>query len=310
SAPLIAIVGATGTQGGSVVRALADSERPYRVRGFTRDGAKPAALELSELGVEVVVVSLVVENKDEVYKAFTGATFAFVRCSLQFDSLTGIAEGRLLIDAAKAGGVAGIVWSGLPSITKLSGGKFTHVWHFDGKAVVTSYGRQSGVPFVDVQAGAYATNFFAPPYAPTKQDDGSFELTLPSDPTTVIPFIDTVRDYGTFVRYVLEQDVFPDGAEFVAYGEHITVQDLVLQWSQGTGKTIKFKQIPSKQFKEILEGAGFPPHIVLDMSEAAMAWNEFGCQFCFSKPVGVTYPTLCHFRERHSDPPRLGETPA
>ncbi|KAJ7232448.1 hypothetical protein B0H12DRAFT_976180, partial [Mycena haematopus] len=57
-----------------------------------------------------------------------------------------IAEGRLLLNAAKAAGVADIVRSGLPSISKLSGGKFTHVWNFDGKALVTSYGLHSGVP--------------------------------------------------------------------------------------------------------------------------------------------------------------------
>jgi uncharacterized protein YbjT (DUF2867 family) len=81
SAPLIAVVGATGAQGGSVVRALAESDKSYRVRGFTRDATKPAALELSKLGVAVFVVSLVVENKEEMYKAFVGADFAFVHCS-------------------------------------------------------------------------------------------------------------------------------------------------------------------------------------------------------------------------------------
>ncbi|KAJ7232451.1 hypothetical protein B0H12DRAFT_192213 [Mycena haematopus] len=278
SAPLVAVVGATGTQGGSVVRALADSPKPYRVRGFTRDAAKPAALELAKLGVEVVVVSLVVENRDEVFKAFAGADFAFLVTNfwehLSVERET--AEGRLLIDASKAAAVSGIIWSGLPSITTLSNNKYTHVWHFDGKAAVTAYGRASGVPFVDVQAGAYATNFFKPPFAPVKQDDGSFVLALPLDPKAEIPLIDTVRDYGTWVRYVIELEKFPDGKEFVAHGEHISVQDLVLQWSQGTGKTITFKQIPSKQHEETLERAGFPPHIVLDLSESLMAWNEFG----------------------------------
>lgn len=78
SATLVTVVGATGTQGGSVINALVESDKPYRVRGFTRDGAKPAAQELVKLGVEVVVVSLVVEN-EEVYKAFVAADVAFVR---------------------------------------------------------------------------------------------------------------------------------------------------------------------------------------------------------------------------------------
>jgi len=79
SAPLVAVVGATGNQGGSVIKALAESDKPYRVRAFTRDATKLAALELIKLGVDVVAVSLVVENKEEVYKVFVGADVAFVR---------------------------------------------------------------------------------------------------------------------------------------------------------------------------------------------------------------------------------------
>lgn len=78
SACLVAVVGATGNQGGSVVNGLEESDKPYRVRAFTRDATKPAAQALVKRGVEVVTVSLVVENKEEVYKAFAGADVAFV----------------------------------------------------------------------------------------------------------------------------------------------------------------------------------------------------------------------------------------
>jgi uncharacterized protein YbjT (DUF2867 family) len=78
SAPLVAVVGATGNQGGSVIKALAESSRPYRVRAFTRDATKPAAQALVKIGVEVVVISLVVDNVQHVRKAFEGANMAFV----------------------------------------------------------------------------------------------------------------------------------------------------------------------------------------------------------------------------------------
>ncbi|KAJ6542809.1 hypothetical protein B0H19DRAFT_1268014 [Mycena capillaripes] len=61
----------------------------------------------------------------------------------------------MLIDAAKAADVKGVVSSGLVSITKLSGGKYAQTYHFDGK----EYGRTSGVPFVNVLAGFYASSF-------------------------------------------------------------------------------------------------------------------------------------------------------
>ncbi|KAJ7671415.1 NAD(P)-binding protein [Mycena polygramma] len=278
SAPLVAVVGAIGVQGGSVVKALAESDKQYRVRGFTRDGAKPAAQNLSKLGVEIFVVSFVVENKAEVYKAFVGANFAFLMTNFweHLDKDREINEGKLLVDAAKAGGVSRIVWSGLPSITKLTGGKFVNVYHWDSKAAVTEYGRQSGVPFVDVQAGFYGTNLLTSPVFLAKQDDGSFAMPLPMKPTATVPFIDTEEDYGLFVREVLERPVFPDGAEILAYSETLAAQDLAKQVGKATGKTVVYREIPIEQFTKGVQALGLPPHIVLDMTESFQSWAEFG----------------------------------
>ncbi|KAJ7084956.1 NAD(P)-binding protein [Mycena epipterygia] len=280
SAPLVAVVGATGTQGGSVIKALAESDKTYRVRAFTRDPKKPAALELVKLGVEVVGVSLVVENKDEVFKAFVGADVAFLVTNFweHLNMEKEVEEGKLLIDAAKAGGVSRIVWSGLQSISEDSGGKYTHVWHFDSKALVTAYGRNSGVPFVDLQAGAYGTNWLAPPFVPVKQENGSFALTVPMGPESVVPFIDAAHDYGLYVRVLLEMPVFPDGSEFLAYGENITLGDMVLQLSQATGKKIVFKPSSAEQLKQDTTALGLPPHAVLDLVEVLQFFAEFGCQ--------------------------------
>jgi len=76
SAPLVAVVGATGQQGGSVVAVLKASTKQYRIRAFTRDATKPAAQALAEDGVEVVAVNIVVENSDAVRKAFEGVDIA------------------------------------------------------------------------------------------------------------------------------------------------------------------------------------------------------------------------------------------
>ncbi|KAK7065009.1 NmrA domain-containing protein [Favolaschia claudopus] len=278
TAPLVAVVGATGNQGGSVIHALAESRKPYRIRGFTRDATKPAAQELAKLGVEIFVVSLVVENKDKVYEAFVGADFAFLVTNFweHVDVDREVAEGKLLIDAAKSASITRVVWSGLPSFNKLSHGKYKNVYHFDGKALITEYGRHSGVPFVDVQAGFYGSNFLGPLGAPKKQANGSYLFAFPAKPETLIPFIDVVRDYGMFVRYVLEMEVFPDGGEYVAHGETITYRDLVSQWSEETGKTIVHVEISPRQFKEGLEDADLPSHVVLDYVEFSLAWNEFG----------------------------------
>ena len=79
TAPLVAVVGATGVQGGSAIRELARSDKAYRIRGFTRDPTKPAAEEIKKIGVEVVKADFLHENAQDVKDAFKGADIAFVR---------------------------------------------------------------------------------------------------------------------------------------------------------------------------------------------------------------------------------------
>lgn len=56
---IITVFGATGVQGGSVIKAiLADSKlaNEFKIRGITRDTSKPAAQALASQGAELVSV--------------------------------------------------------------------------------------------------------------------------------------------------------------------------------------------------------------------------------------------------------------
>jgi uncharacterized protein YbjT (DUF2867 family) len=58
---IFVIFGATGQQGGALIRYLhghAEFSSTYRLRGVTRDGSKPAAVKLKQEGVEIVEVSI------------------------------------------------------------------------------------------------------------------------------------------------------------------------------------------------------------------------------------------------------------
>ncbi|KAK7040440.1 NmrA domain-containing protein [Favolaschia claudopus] len=130
SAPLVAVVGATGVQGGSVIKALLDSSKPYRIRAL----------------------SITLENAKEVVKAFTGADVVFLVTNFfeHLDADRETAEGKMMIDAAKSACVTAIVWSGLPNCAKISNGKYTHA------AVVSEYGRQCGSPIQRKDDGSFA----------------------------------------------------------------------------------------------------------------------------------------------------------
>ncbi|EJD39212.1 NmrA-like protein [Auricularia subglabra TFB-10046 SS5] len=162
SAPLVAVV-ATGVQGGSVIRNLIESDKPYRLRGLTRSASKSGALELKELEVEVISVTIEPGNDAAVRTAFEGAEVVFAMTNFweHTDPAREIAQGKLMVDAAKAAGAQLLVWSGLEDVARGTGGKYTHLYHFDGKAAVTAYARTQ-LPTVDVQARFYMTNFADP----------------------------------------------------------------------------------------------------------------------------------------------------
>ncbi|KAJ7185111.1 NAD(P)-binding protein [Mycena haematopus] len=279
SAPLVAVVGATGLQGGSVIKALSESDKPYRIRGFTRDPTKPAAETLKKKGVEMVAVDLVLENKEEVFKAFTGADYAFLVTNFweHMNVQKEISEGTMLVDAAKAAGVKGIIWSGLVSAKKMSGGKYTAVQQFDGKALVTEHGRASGVPFVTVQAGLYASSYLNNPLMLARQPDGTHAIQWVVGPKTVVPIIDMQNDYGLYVRRVLETPVFSDGLDVYTGGEEITGEEMARQLSEATGKKVVFKQITPEEFAKRMASLGVPPHVIDAAIGAFQFWEEFGC---------------------------------
>ncbi|KAJ6542812.1 NAD(P)-binding protein [Mycena capillaripes] len=276
SAPLVAVVGATGAQGGSVIKALAESDKQYRIRGFTRDATKEASEAVKKQGVEMVAVNLVVENKEEVYRAFAGADFAFLVTNYweHMDTQKEVSEGQMLIDAAKAAGVKGIVWSGLVSVGKISGGKYPHTYHFDGKAAVTEYGRASGVPFVNVLSGYYASGFSR---MLGREPDGTYAIAWAVRPTTLLPVIDMENgDYGLYVRQVLEAPVFPDGTDVNTSSEDITLENIARQLSEVTGKKVVFKQITIEAWTKTLALLGAPPPIVDGTIGGFRFWDEFG----------------------------------
>ncbi|KAJ7756160.1 NAD(P)-binding protein [Mycena metata] len=276
-APLVLVVGATGNQGGSVIQALAESDRPYRIRGLTRDVTKPAAQKLVNQGVEMVNISLAVENEGEVKAAFTGANIAFIVTNFweHMDTKREVTEGKMLVDAARGAGVRLLVWSGLEPVSEISKGKYQEANQFDGKAEITNYARQSGVALLVVQAGWYGTNhlYNNVAFIPQKEADGSYALRFPVKPDTVVPIIDVAHDYGLFVREGIESPAFGTGTEVLASGEDISLREMASQLSQITGKRVTYKQISDEEFMAATKA---PPRIALELLHLVKFCEEYG----------------------------------
>ncbi|KAK3669790.1 hypothetical protein LTR78_010307 [Recurvomyces mirabilis] len=268
SAPLIVVVGATGTQGGSVINNLDASDKQYRMRGLTRDISKTSAKKLAERRVEMVSCDIRVGEEERVQKVFQGATYIFAVTNYweHVDKAREIAEGKLMVDAAKTVGVELFIWSSEPSVTKASKGTVTKVSHFDSKAEVSEYARSAGIRVVDVHVGGYMNNFttFS---KPRPAGDGSYMIASTWNPTARMPLIDTFHDAGLFVRQAIESEEFNsgDGRVIGAYGEWVSIEDQMEILTEATGKRIRYLQLTDEQMAAGMKEEGMPQHVIDDM---------------------------------------------
>ncbi|KAM0789894.1 hypothetical protein ACM66B_006736 [Microbotryomycetes sp. NB124-2] len=248
-------LGGTGAQGGSVLKALLASPLEYQLHTITRNSASPRAQKLVDQGVQVHEGDI--SDSAALDKLFKDKQVVFAMTDYW---ATGSAQreyedGVKLIDAAKRAGVELFVWSGLPGVCKISGGRLTKVHHFDSKAAITEYAQQSGVPLSTVMPGCYASNFLGG-LGPRVVGQGQARWCLPVSPKTRIALIDSAADYGTFVREAIESTkVGGPGTELYACAEEISLEDMAQQWSEVTGVPVKFEQVPDEAYgnEEMLE---------------------------------------------------------
>lgn len=186
---IIAVVGATGAQGGGLVRAiLADRSGPFRARALTRDPSSDKAKELADAGAEVVAAD--VDDPTTLREAFEGAHGAF--CVTFFwhhlSAEREFTEAGYMAEAAKQAGVRHVVWSTFEDTRKFVPledermptlqGKYK-VPHFDGKAEGDARFAAAGVPTTNLLTSFYWDNFIYFGAGPKRMPDGKLALVLP-----------------------------------------------------------------------------------------------------------------------------------
>jgi uncharacterized protein YbjT (DUF2867 family) len=185
-----AVLGATGAQGGAVVRALLESGAT--VRGITRRTDSASARRLSAAGVEVVAADL--SDEASVAGAFTGVDGAYALTTPFEDGPDAeVAQGRTILDAALAAQLPHLVFSSVADADQHTG-----IPHFDSKAVVEAALAQSGLSYTIVGPSYFYDNMLGGLDAIRS---GVFELPLPADaPLQQL----SRRDLGRFVAAVLD----------------------------------------------------------------------------------------------------------
>lgn len=184
---VIAVVGATGMQGGSLCRAILDDRGGgFSCRAITRDPGKEKARAVAARGAEVVKADL--DDPASLERAFAGAHGAF--CVTNFwEHLSGVkerAQAKNLADAARAAGVKHVIWSTLEDTRALMAPSDTRmpmlqqnyrVPHFDAKAEADKF--FSGLPVTYLVTSFYWDNLYMFGMAPKKGEDGKYSWTFP-----------------------------------------------------------------------------------------------------------------------------------
>ncbi|KKK18309.1 hypothetical protein ARAM_001617 [Aspergillus rambellii] len=249
---LLTVFGATGKQGGSVIRAvLADPtlSKEFKIRGITRDVSRPEAKALADKGVEVISADMT--SVDSLVKAVTGSHAVFLVTTATYGvqgSELELVQGKNVTNAAKMTGVQHLIFSSLLNITETSGGRLKNVPHFDHKAQVERYIRDQKVPATFVLPGYFMSNYSAIPML-RKGEDGVFTLAYPVGDDAKFPLIDIETDMGKYVAAALKNPSKTQGSQILAATDYYTPKRILSEFEEVTGKKARFVQVDSETYK-------------------------------------------------------------
>lgn len=243
----ILVTGATGAQGGGVVRHLLKGGK-FKPRCLTRNPDSEKAGLLTQAGAEIVAGNL--DDPQSLKAALKGCygVFGVTNFWEHFEKEYG--HGKNLIDAVKDSEVEHFVFSTLPYAHKLSDWKL-EVPHFDLKAKLEEYARGLKLPTTYAHVAFYYENllYFFPPKL---QEDGSYMFGFPQGETPLAGV--AVEDVGGVVATIFERpDEFRDKTVGIV-GDDLPCSQYAEIMSRVLDKKITYRYIP----REVFAKFGFP----------------------------------------------------
>jgi uncharacterized protein YbjT (DUF2867 family) len=284
---IIAIVGATGAQGGGLARAiLADPKGGFAARAITRDPKSEKARELGRRGAEVVAADI--DDETSVVQALRGAygayfvTFYWAHFAPEKEK----EEAKKLARAAKTAGLSHVIWSTLEDTrhwVPLSDdrmptlmGKYK-VPHFDAKGESNKEFRDLGVPTTYLLTSFYWDNLINFGLAPRRGADGKLAFTLPIADAK-LPGI-AAEDIGRCAYGILKMRKEYVGRTIGIAGEHLTGTEMAAALGEALGEPVRHNAITPEQFRAL----GFPG--ADDLGNMFQVMRDFEKEFCAARDV-------------------------
>ncbi|CAN5827750.1 NmrA/HSCARG family protein [soil metagenome] len=259
---IIAVLGATGAQGGGLVRAiLADRNGPFKARALTRDVSSEKARALADAGAEVMATD--VDDPATLRRAFEGAHGAFCVTFFwdHFSPEKEYTQAGAMADAAKHAGLAHVIWSTLEDTRKhvpleddrmpTLMGKYKAP-HFDAKGESDALFARAGVPTTFLLTSFYWENFIYFGAGPKRGPDGKLALVMPMGDKK-LPGIAS-EDIGKCAYAI-----FKRGREFIGKtvaiaGEHLSGAEMAAGMTRALGETVTYQDVSADVYRSF----GFP----------------------------------------------------
>ena len=286
---IIAVVGATGAQGGGLMRAiLGDPQGVFAARAITRNVDSPKAKALAERGAQVAFADL--DDETSLVKALAGAHGAYFVTNFweHFSPDKELAQARNLAAAARHAGVQHVIWSTLEDTRRwvpLSDsrmptllGKFK-VPHFDAKGEADAYFRDAGVPTTFLLTSFYWDNLIHFGMGPKPTGDGRLAFTLPMGEKK-LPGI-AVEDIGKCAYGVFRKGAGTIGQTIGIAGEHLTGAQMAAALAKALGREVVYEAVTPEQYRAF----GFPG--AEDLGNMFQFKRDFEEYFCGARSVEV-----------------------
>jgi len=287
---IIAVVGATGAQGGGLARAiLNDPAGEFRLRALTRNPDSDAARALAFDGAEVVRADS--DEPASMQTAFEGAHGAFLVTNFweHFSPEREIAQARTMAEAAIATGVHHVIWSTLDDMRKwvpLDDDRMPtliekyKVPHFDGKGEADEIFRELGVPTTFLVTSFYWDNFIHFGMGPKPGPDGTLALTLPMGDAR-LPGM-AAEDIGKCALGVFRAGDTYIGRTLGIAGEFVSGREMADAMTRAMGRTVHYNEVSPEAFRSF----GFPG--ADDLGNMFQVKRDFNEEYCSARDLELS----------------------
>lgn len=229
---IVLVAGATGRQGGAVVRHMLP--KGWRLRALTRNPKSYAARQLAEKGVELVEGDM--DDPASLERAARGVYGIYsVQDFWTVGARREVQQGKNLADVAKKAGVEHLVYSSVGGAERNTG-----ITHWETKWVVEKHVRSLNLPVTVLRPASFMETYHI-----TEVEIGLLKGKL-ADPIRGDKPYQTIAtdDIGAFAALAFERPKDFIGLDLEIAGSELTNIDAAKVFSRVLNRPVKFQKLP------------------------------------------------------------------